>query len=591
MSDNLHQILLRCGYKYTKARHLTDAEPLRLRDPSSGFYVKSYPTTDGEFVVALSLPSDPHITLPNAYILKKPELHKGRLLPHVNMGWYLCYTREKEADWNPNDLDVLYKQIDYQIQKTLDTSISSINQGLPDDREMEGEFSSYWLPKENLYLLSEVDKKREMQCYLTIRQSESENSEKAACHEWVAYEKEDENLFKDWVNQRNLQKVNDKGILTSYFKINPSRLAGVQWPPQNLRDLLQWLSDVDIRALHQLLNHFIKNPVKRHVLLFEVYGQDLVGLFIEINIAATGLTTYSKKNHKKQSKRTIKTKNLISSLSAKRSVQEFIRIDVTKADIKTIISRNRRRSSQGDLSKKRIALIGCGTIGGYLSGLLLRSGAGCEIARFDLYDDDKFGPQNFGRHSLATANIDQNKAEALANTLKRSTHISGSIEAKPIQFPITPKILSEYDIVIDTTGRPPVAKRLAYVVRKLGNNERPILIHGYNDGNGRASKVIIDNGDCCYGCMLANPAFYKNDLDIRFNNINIEEEKFISCGSMFTPYDAAVSVITAAMIQEAVLSTLEPNIRWTYNEHMLDGSRSKRPNYLVRQPNCLICHD
>jgi len=590
--SELHQVLLGCGYKYTKAQQIPEGTPLCLLDPAKGFYVKSYGTTGGEFSIALSLPIDPHITLPSAYILKKPDQYKNRLLPHVNLGWYLCYVREMEADWDANNLQELYLQVDCQIQRTLNAAVTSAKQGSPDDREMEGEFSSYWLPRKSLYLLSDASEKIEMQCYVTLNESGLGNLGQASGEEWVAYEKEDESEFNEWLRHRRLTKQDGRTILTSYFKINPSRLAGMEWPPQNLRALLQWLTEVDLSARSRLLDHFVNNPVKRHVLLFDVRHQDLVGLFVELDIAATGLNTYPQKNNRrKHTGRVVKSKTLITCLSAKRSVHKFFRLGVTKADRKTILSRNRRRSATGDLSTKRIALIGCGTIGGYLCGLLLRSGAGCGNARFDLYDGDSFGPQNFGRHPLSTVDFGQNKATALAATLKSSTHLNCKVEGKPSQFSINSELLSQYDIVIDATGRPPVAKRLAHIVRTIPNNKRPKIVHGFNDGNGRSSKVIIDDGSCCYGCMLADPAFYKNGVDLRFSKIDTGKERFVSCGNTFTPYDAAVSVITAAMMQEAVLSILEPSLSWTYSEHMLDGSRSKQARLLSRQRNCPICHD
>lgn len=497
-----------------------------------------------------------------------------------------------EADWDANNLQELYLQVDCQIQRTLNAAVTSAKQGSPDDREMEGEFSSYWLPRKSLYLLSDASEKIEMQCYVTLNESGLGNLGQASGEEWVAYEKEDESEFNEWLRHRRLTKQDGRTILTSYFKINPSRLAGMEWPPQNLRALLQWLTEVDLSARSRLLDHFVNNPVKRHVLLFDVRHQDLVGLFVELDIAATGLNTYPQKNNRrKHTGRVVKSKTLITCLSAKRSVHKFFRLGVTKADRKTILSRNRRRSATGDLSTKRIALIGCGTIGGYLCGLLLRSGAGCGNARFDLYDGDSFGPQNFGRHPLSTVDFGQNKATALAATLKSSTHLNCKVEGKPSQFSINSELLSQYDIVIDATGRPPVAKRLAHIVRTIPNNKRPKIVHGFNDGNGRSSKVIIDDGSCCYGCMLADPAFYKNGVDLRFSKIDTGKERFVSCGNTFTPYDAAVSVITAAMMQEAVLSILEPSLSWTYSEHMLDGSRSKQARLLSRQRNCPICHD
>ncbi|MEK5749918.1 ThiF family adenylyltransferase, partial [Acinetobacter nosocomialis] len=60
-----------------------------------------------------------------------------------------------------------------------------------------------------------------------------------------------------------------------------------------------------------------------------------------------------------------------------------------KSDRDTILSRNRSRPEIGDLRTKKIALIGCGTIGGYLAELLIRAGAGMGTKSLDLFDHDK----------------------------------------------------------------------------------------------------------------------------------------------------------------------------------------------------------
>ncbi|MCM7743886.1 hypothetical protein M8T88_21310 [Enterobacter hormaechei] len=151
--------------------------------------------------------------------------------------------------------------------------------------------------------------------------------------------------------------------------------------------------------------------------------------------------------------------------------------------------------------------------------------------------------------------------------------------------------MKKYDIIIDATGRPPVSKRIAAIVRQIPCEQRPIIIHAFNDGNGRASKVLIDDGRSCYGCMVTNPAKYHNGIDSRFYNLDISSEKNKSCGSTYTSYDAAVSNITASLAQQAVLSTLEPDLKWTYNEHMLEGGRSLKPQFLPHQPNCPICNE
>ncbi len=78
---------------------------------------------------------------------------------------------------------------------------------------------------------------------------------------------------------------------------------------------------------------------------------------------------------------------------------------MSRGEIYTVISGNQLRPDVGNLSQKRIALIGCGTIGGYLAELLLRSGAGCGENYFHLYDNDSFKPHNFARHSLTAHNF------------------------------------------------------------------------------------------------------------------------------------------------------------------------------------------
>lgn len=589
MSGELHQALLSWGFKFTPAHRIPTGTPLRSHDDAKGFYVKNYITLGGDFSVALSFRGDPHLTLPTAYVLKFPDQFVGRLMPHINMGWYLCYVREMEADWDPNDLHKLYKDVDGQIQLTLDASVASVTKGLPTDQEMEGEFSSYWLSDEDVYLLSDAVEKVEMECLVATGRTRTGKA-RSSGEEWVVYEKNDEHVCDAWLKQRNLTQRDVQIIHASYFKVKPSRLAGVVWPPQDLRAVLEWLTENDQGALSRILNYFINNPVKRHVLLLDVYQQDLVGLFVEFNLEATGLKTYPKNGkRRKGSGRTVKTKSLVACLSAKRSVNRFIRLGVTRADKKTLLNRNRRRSAIGDLSKQRIALIGCGTVGGYLAGLLLRAGAGCGRASFDIYDHDFYGPHNFGRHPLATEHFGNNKAMAMAGTLKSSTHLPCKVTGKPFQFPIEEEQLKQYDIIIDATGRHPVAKRLAHVIRTISSKEKPRLVHGFNDGNGRASKVVIDVGGSCFGCLLANPDIYRDGVDKRFFGLNSSGEKFISCGNTFTPYDAAVSVITASLMQEAVLSILEPEVLWNYSEHMLDGGRSLKPRILPRQPSCSIC--
>lgn len=592
MLSYLHQILLGCGFSFTKVQQLPKDTPLSSFDRASGFYVKDYETSSGTFQVALSFRGDPHIELPWACVLSYPEQYIGKLIPHLNFGWFLCYVQQMEADWDSNDLLSTYKAVDAQISDTLNKAVESIDAESDANAEaLEGEFSAYWLPEKTVYLLSEPVKGKSLHCQITVKKSPSSRERKPNDEEWVVYHQDNSTGYQKWLEQRELETIGSD-FLAHYVCVKPSCLVGVNWPPKSFGALLEWLAKVDPGGRSKILDCISRNPVKRHVILLDVFQQDIIGLCIDIDLKVTPLNRCSK-GSKRRNKNgsSMKLSKLATSLSGKRGVLSFGRLGVIRADQKSILNRNRQRPEIGNLSLKRVALIGCGTIGGHLASLLLRAGAGCGSSHFHLFDDDTYNPQNFGRHPLATSDFGSSKSVALASTLHASTHISCNIRGTGKSFKITPEELKNYDIVIDATGRPPVSRRLASVTRELPENKRPILIHGFNDGNGRASKVFVDNGDSCYGCMNSEPAFYKRGVDLRFNNIDLLSERHVSCGSAYTPYDAAVSVITAGLMQEAALNCLEDQFPWTYSEHMFDGNRPMRPKFILKQQSCEICND
>ncbi len=585
MHSELHQILLGCGFQYKSATQIPDTTFLDTKSSRVGYYVKTYPTSTGDFVVALNIKDDPYTQLPAAYLINTPPQYTGQLLPHVNFGSYLCYVDSMEADWDSNDLISTYRDVDEQIALTLNNSVTSEKTGRADDIEMEGEFINYWQDEETLTLLSKTQGKFKFTSWIIEKTLSSGDIHR----EFVSIGNTDDKSIKDkWLNQRGVppKDISQLSVQSHYVKVYPRRLAGVSWPPQGMGDLLSWLKITDHNCVSRLIDLLIQQTMKRHLLLLDIQGQGQLAVYFELN-------RFGRKTSKKASKAKQKYSStaLVSYFSSKLTCVNFKRLGVLRADKDTLLSRNANRPSIGGLGNKRIALIGCGTIGGYLSGLLLRSGAGCGSQYLHLYDDDDMKPDNFSRHSLNTLYFKTNKAFALALKLNESIHIAKNIRGFNMLFPINEQKLQEYDIIIDATGRPPVSKRLAAITRNIPLNDRPVLVHAFNDGNGRASKVFIDTGRSCYGCLNVEPSINENGVDKRFLSIDQELEKKISCGSTYTPYDATVSMITASMAQEAVLNTLEPSLPWNYRERMFDGSRDRKPITIEKQLKCKICNE
>ena len=585
--SELHAVMLGCGYKYLTAKQRKKYKALSSIEEKYPVYLKDFSTSEGIFTIALEINYDVYTILPWAHIISKPSQFDDMLLPHVNNNGNLCYVEQMEADWNPNDLGNLYRTIDYQIQHTLNISIESLKNGKVDQVELEGEFVAYWKAERLAYVLSDLNSLNGEIAYLT----RNITKDGFKCTESLLFGPKDKDIHEKWLSQRSLEETDRRKLNVFCLIVRPIKLSGVHWPPKDAKALFQWLSHVDHNAKAHLIQYFVAHPtIKHHLIVLDVDKQDTFGVVLELNLKAVQFTTYANPRKKGKGARKLDLVRASSVLMGKFAFNKFQRFAFEKSDKDTILSRNRSRPEIGDLRTKRIALIGCGTIGGYLAELLIRSGAGMGSKSLDLYDHDTYGPHNFGRHTLSTRDFGKHKAVALKDRLIDSTHLMVNVEAHKYGFPIMKSFLSHYDIVIDATGRGPVSKRLAKVSREIDVENRPIIIHGFNDGNGIASKVFIDSSDGCYNCLCGDPAFYKNGTDIRFEKLLDINQKKVSCGNTYTPYDAAVSVVTAALIQEAVLSTLENEREWNYKEHLFMGGRTKKPSWIRKQTFCGICN-
>src|SRR5688572_1325906 len=65
-------------------------------------------------------------------------------------------------------------------------------------------------------------------------------------------------------------------------------------------------------------------------------------------------------------------------------------------------------------SKKRVSLVGCGSVGSALGEMLVRAG----IGELWLTDPDTLAPENLSRHVLTSADLGRPKAEALADRFR-----------------------------------------------------------------------------------------------------------------------------------------------------------------------------
>lgn len=217
------------------------------------------------------------------------------------------------------------------------------------------------------------------------------------------------------------------------------------------------------------------------------------------------------------------------------------------------------------LSGKKIAVIGCGAIGGYLAPALVRLGAGSRGGVLHLQDIDTLQPDNLGRHRLGYESLFQNKAAALKKALEREAPFATVIASDANAVTAFPR---GFDLVIDATGEEALSEALN--AHHLENCPGTPLLHVWVFGNGDCVQGLwVDSGKyACYRCLRHNdetqygkPRFPLTDAATL--------RAYVGCHA-FTPYAVSAPMTAAALAADFISDWLKgdvsPRFRLRYNE-------------------------
>jgi len=120
----------------------------------------------------------------------------------------------------------------------------------------------------------------------------------------------------------------------------------------------------------------------------------------------------------------------------------------------------RKYNGDGDNQQFKISIIGAGALGSQIVNNCVHSGFG----EWTVIDDDILWPHNIARHILTRENMGQNKAEALAESM-RTVMVDAKIYAITQNIITESKTinnaLAESDIIIDASASPAVERYLA----------------------------------------------------------------------------------------------------------------------------------
>ena len=512
---------------------------------------------------------------PKVYIIDLPSNLEDSFLPHLNHDQSLCYLdKETTSLWviDPETaLATFVEAIKARIQEWSKDNIIY--------RDFQQELTSYWNGEYDVF---DISSDRKVGVYTFYKRDSIRGEEET---EVVLADTSSEADL--WIKKRKGNRSLNTGIYIPVdFRNAPFVPHNIDWPPETFSAFLNWLSNVDSRAKSSLISKIIKYVEKKgEVFISFRYQSEDIGFFVKISNKAVPIILRLKPQKKKNKSASVKIPS--ASRIAKLTLS-FIRGNVKNASNDFVIQRNKKNTDDKGLEGKRIALIGCGTIGGYTAHSLVQIGAGSGIlGELCLFDDDTLGSGNLGRHLLGIEYLQEQKSLALKHFLDNQGLANTIVAHNKFCKRDTDK---RWDIIIDATGSAEFSLNLSsWVNTTQWKFKRPVLIHGWIDAYGMASRALLNvEGIACFGCLTIVNGHSRIP---RFKLFKPDHEPAHSgqfrrgCGKTYMPFSAQPSLSVAGMIQQLCSQTGPTFMQARFSDQVLSVKNQK----LLPLKGCPIC--
>jgi molybdopterin/thiamine biosynthesis adenylyltransferase len=347
--------------------------------------------------------------------------------------------------------------------------------------------------------------------------------------------------------------------------------------PKTIKDTLDWVKRWDEISFQRLISALETKDYLEYDTVAFVFASPvgLFGFFLELD-----------KTHRESYKRKpARYRQYLYSKGARTPVRRLYGVDVSA---EFVHSRNIEGTS---LIGKKVAVVGCGAIGGYAAHALIRLGAGVgHGGRLSLVDPESIEPGNLGRHILGFAALGMGKADALKNELSAQFPYAQLRMLK--QDVRSWHGLFDEDLVVDATGEESLSIAMAgtHQQRTHGHGASPLL-HVWVAGNGEAVQALLVDGKKggCYRCMWVDDPD-KGMVDRIPLLKKRPATRFVGCQSVtLFPVSAAMSAAALAsdMIIDWVAGNPSPRFRTRTRENA-DTFRVKNQD-LAKRERCPAC--
>ncbi|MFL6968442.1 ThiF family adenylyltransferase [Pseudomonas alvandae] len=349
------------------------------------------------------------------------------------------------------------------------------------------------------------------------------------------------------------------------------------WPLEDLFMLLNWLSS-DIKAINGVYSG-IKD-------IYSAKCQNLILIIQAPNAScAAWLTFPALWSDTPSVKSPIKFLHTV--LRKKSKSISMLRLQPIRIDPKSWLERNLQDDQRG-LSGKKIIMVGCGAIGGYLADLLAKSGAGFLGGHLVLIDDDYLSSGNLGRHVLGFRDIYKSKAMTLAEELRNrypSINVLGLCDNI-----LDLKIMHGGDLIVNATGD----QALSYHMSEQwleGRISRILFTWITGTGCGAQAYFLEKKGQACLSCL--DYSIPGGQYSIMSSEYQHNFKHAPSCGDWLVPYSASAAMHAAGLANDLALAWVRGEITSspTFRSITLNHKTGKLvpPVSPSRRSDCFIC--
>lgn len=365
------------------------------------------------------------------------------------------------------------------------------------------------------------------------------------------------------------------------------------WPPRNLQDLKDWLAEAKnpaVRGLMEAVKDAYDHDLNLVLLIIRAPNTSC-GIMIDTKllrhwVKCRNSATFMRRVFQNGEKREPDANGRMVSKSWAAKA-EVTRLEPIPADPRSWLTRNLADDNAG-LAGKRILLLGCGAIGGFLADLLAKSGAGFLGGKLLLSDPDKLSIGNIGRHILGFSDLERTKTTAIREQLEAHyPRIDVGVVTDDL---LDGPSIQGVDLIIDATGNQGLSLFLNEL--KVSGQLSAAIVFAWIAGAGCGAQAYLFSStkEACLNCL---------DYSIPGGNFSVMRKEYQltlknssgSCGDWLVPFSASAAVHAAALAIELAISWAKgkPNPRLRSITLDSDNGKMVKPNSPSPMSGCLVC--